>query len=153
MHGSQPGTTQRKSQTSGTIGIAVTAHSALGTPATLAITGHPAICGIILARDLGDARGHAPALRGVPCLVLEFVSPDAADAALARLRVISEKFTFKETPTRIACTNGVQFALRLVRDFDEVTMAAIDAYHREATARYGSAQHEPARHHPRHGRR
>ena len=153
MHGSQPGTTQHESQACGSIGIAVTAHSALGTPATLAITGHPAVCGIILARDLGDAGGHAPALRGVPCLLLEFVSPDAADAALARLRVISDKFTFKETPTRIACTNGVQFALRLVRDFDEATMAAIDTYHSEATTRYAAAQHEPTRHHPRHGKR
>lgn len=151
--GLETGGTRRDRSAGATVGIVVTAHSALGTPATLAITGHPAVCGITLARDLGDEAGHAPALRGVPCLLLDFVSPDAADAALTRLRAISDKFTFKETPTRIACSNGVPFALRLVRDFDEATIAAIDAYHSEATARYAAAQHEPTRHHPRRGRR
>jgi hypothetical protein len=81
----------------------------------------------------------------VPCLLLEFVSERAADEALGRLRGISARFTHMETPTRIACSNEVQFALRLVRDFDEATIAAIDALHGEAVARYAAGQREQPR--------
>src|SRR6478672_2438893 len=99
------------------IGVEVASRSAFGAPAVLSITGHPAVCGVVLSRDLGDAGGHMPTLRGVPCFMLEFVSAGAADEALERLRMISAKFTHKETPTRIACSNGVQYTLRLVHGF------------------------------------
>lgn len=122
------------------IAIAVTSHSAFGAAATLAISGHPAVCGIVLSRDLGDAAGHHPAMRGVPCLLLDFVSAAAADAALARLRSISARFTDRETPTRIACSGGVSYTLRQVYGFDEPTIAAIDAHHADAAERYAAAQ-------------
>ena len=122
------------------IGVAITAHSAHGTPATLAITGHPSITGIVLARDLGDAASHTPSLRGVPCLILDFTTAAAADEAHVRLSAISSKFTFKESPTRLVCSNEVSFTLRLVRDFDEATIATITKYHGDAVARYATAQ-------------
>jgi hypothetical protein len=77
--------------------------------------------------------------------MLEFVSEGATDEALERLRVISAKFTHKETPTRIACNNGVQYTLRLVHGFDEATIAAIDAHYEEAVDRYAAAQREATR--------
>lgn len=135
------------------ISVAITAHSALGAPATLAIGVHPAVTGITLARDLGDAASRHASLRGVPCLILDFATTEAADAALERLRAISSKFTFKETPTRLACSNEVGFTLRLVRDFDEATIATIAGYHDDAVARYAAAQQEAPRATPRRARR
>ena len=127
------------------IGVEVAARSAFGAPAVLTISGHPAVCGVVVSRDLGDAGSHMATLRGVPCLLLEFVSEAAADEALERLRVFSAKFTHKETPTRIVCNNGVQFSLRLVHGFDEATMATIDEYYDEAVDRYAAAQREGSR--------
>jgi hypothetical protein len=127
------------------VGIAIATRSAFGAPGVLAVTGHPAVSSIVVSRDLGDAASHFPTLRGVPCLILEFCSERAADEALGRLRVISAKFTHQETPTRIACSNGVQFTLRLVRDFDEPTIAAIAAHHDDAIERYAAAQRDAPR--------
>jgi hypothetical protein len=127
------------------VGVEIASRSASGAPAVLTITGHPAVCEVMVSRDLGGAASHVPTLRGVPCFMLEFVSAGAADEALARLRVISSKFTNKETPTRIACSNEVQFALRLVHGFDEATIAAIDGYHDEAVERYAAGQRERPR--------
>jgi hypothetical protein len=127
------------------IEVAVAARSAFGAPAVLTIAGHPAVCGVVVSRDLGDAGGQMPTLRGVPCFQLEFVSEAATDEALERLRVISAKFTSKESPTRIACSNGVQYTLRLIHGFDEATIAAIDAHYDEAVDRYAAAQREGSR--------
>jgi len=127
------------------IGVEVASRSAFGAPAVLAITGHPAVCGVVVSRDLGDAGGHMLTLRGVPCFMLEFVSEGAADETLERLRVISAKFTHKETPTRIACSNGVPYTLRLVHGIDEATIAAIDGHYEDAVDRYAAAQRETSR--------
>ncbi len=135
------------------IGIAITAHSALGAPAILTITGHPSVTSIVLARDLGDAASHISSLRGVPCLILDFTTAAAADEAHVRLSAISTKFTFKETPTRLVCSNEVSFTLRLVRDFDQATIATIAEYRDEAVARYTAAQQEASRPAARRGRR
>lgn len=121
----------------------VTSHSAHGAPAALTILDHPAVVGIVVSRDLGDARSSAPTLRGVPCFLIDFVSAEAATEALERLRVISSRFTHAETPSRIASSSGVPFTLRLVRGFAEATIAAIDACHAEAVAIYGAAQTPP----------
>ncbi len=128
------------------VAVAIASRSAFGAPAILAITGHPVVSSIVVSRDLGDAAGRAPALRGVPCLVLDFVSEAAVAEALARLRTITDRFTHKETATRVACSNEVPYTLRLVRGFDEATIAAIDAHREEALARYAAAQRDTAHH-------
>lgn len=133
--------------------IAIAGRSALGAPAILAVTGHQAVTRVILSRDFGDQAGQNPALRAVPCLLLEFVSASAADEALTRLRAITARFTFKESPTRISCSNGVRYTLRVVRGFDEATIAAIEAHYQESAACYVAAQHERPRRSTRHGRR
>jgi hypothetical protein len=135
------------------IGIAITSRSALGVPATLAISGHPSVTSIVLARDLGDAASHIPSLRGVPCLILDFTTADTANEAHVRLSTISSKFTFKESPTRLVCSNDVSFTLRLVRDFDEAAIARIAEYHSDAVARYSAVQQDVPRTAPRRGRR
>jgi hypothetical protein len=120
--------------------IAIATYSAFGAPAMLMVEGHPVVRSIVVSRDLGDSASHSPTLRGVPCVLIDFATAHAADDALARLGVISAKFTHKESPTRLACSGEVRYTLRVVRSFDEDAIATVAEYYDLADARYMAAQ-------------
>lgn len=123
------------------IDIEISNRSKYDAPATLTIAGHPAVSSIIVSRDLGDVASRTPGLHGMPCLLLNFKSAEAADEALARLRTLSARLYHRETPTQIACGGGVAYTLRVVHGFDAAAIAAIEQHHTEAKDRYEAAQH------------
>lgn len=128
------------------VGVTIIDRSANGALATLETAGHPTVCAVVVSRDLGDLAGRSPTLRGVPCLLLDFTTPEAADAVLARLAALSSKMAYKETATRLACSSEIHYALRVVRGFDEAAIATIAAHHEEASARYALARRDSPRH-------
>lgn len=135
------------------VGVTIIERSKTGVPATLAITGHPTVRAVVVSRDLGDPADRGPTLRGVPCLLLDFTTPEAADAALARLAALSSKIAYRETATRLVCSSEVHYALRVVRGFDEAAIATVATHHEEASARYALAQRDSPRHGSRRERR
>jgi hypothetical protein len=122
------------------IGIVISSHSKYDAPATLTIAGHPTVSSIVVSRDLGDTASRTPGLHGMPCLLLNFKSPEAAEEALARLRILSARLYHRQTPTQIACGGGVAYTLRVLHGFDETAIAAIEQHHTEASDRYEAAQ-------------